>query len=206
MVKKFTNQEQESCRYGGGFISGLLMASFSFLTNARRERTGRILAVLAVFLATAGIKNAQAVSVFAVTTSTGATPGLDQQFLAAISSQFTAKIVKNSLVSNTYAITLFAPNPNYLPPPTTGDLLDVISSMTANSYVYGFASGIENERWRDLGLIGSFDVNCSSPTAFNLVQSSTKTFDLGTCIDSLSTASNSIYQQEFSTPTAAPGF
>lgn len=146
-------------------------------------------------------------------------PAAAANLIANVTSYYISTVSPSAFFSNTYNITLFAVNPKYVPPPppvppkvvtfdtTTfqNDLQDMInnSSMT---YLNGWADGEVNERQVDLNALGMYDLNCDSPTFFTTVQSSTKTFDLGTCEDALGNVSSFIYTQNFSTPTVIPGF
>lgn len=143
--------------------------------------------------------------------SSAAPTGLQADFIQATTSQYLATVSTSIWFSNTFTVTLYGKNPYYKPPPPpqTIDvqaLINTFISVSTYTYVYGFADGQAYERKHDIKALGNFNVLCSSPTAFHLFQASTNTWDLGTCEDALSTASNFVYQQNFSTPTVVPGF
>lgn len=125
-------------------------------------------------------------------------PDVEASFLASTTAQFQGIVNPNPLASNTYSINLFGANPSYNPPPTT---IQQALSLGATVYLYGWVDGQHYERVHDIGIVGAYAVNCSSPTVFTLHQTSTSTFDTATCQDALGMAYQIIYQQEFSTPT-----
>jgi hypothetical protein len=140
-----------------------------------------------------------------VTISTGAPAGLEQQFLAATTAQFLGKVIKNPLASGTYSLILFGPNPAYNPPPTNRDLLNALVTVDSWTYVMGWSDGEQYERQQDMTFVGSYLMQCSTPTVFDLTQASTGTWNISTCQDSLATINNSMYQLNFDTPTVVPG-
>ena len=138
--------------------------------------------------------------------STGAPQGIETQFLAQTAAQFNATITPNPLASNTYSVTIYGPNPNYLPPITSAQLLQqidldaqYIATVDTYTYVYGFADG-ESECQRDTSkLVEEFEINCSSPV------SGITTWDVGTCIGLTTALDTMIFEESLSTPTVVPG-
>ena len=68
--------------------------------------------------------------------STGAPTGIEENFIAATTAQFTGKVIKNPLAAHTYSLILYGLNPSYQapePPPTN---LEQALSLGATVYVY----------------------------------------------------------------------
>ena len=78
--------------------------------------------------------------------------------------------------------------------------VDCVDTST-ETYVYGFANGMDYERQIDLGRISSYILNCSTSTVF--VSSGTP-WDAGTCGTALMAAETDIYSLQFSTPPVIP--
>ena len=157
-----------------------------------------------------------------VTVSTAAPDGLEQSFISATTSQYSATVIKNPLASNTWTMKLLGLNPTYLPPVSSVDLLRSLVTVDSYTYVYGWADGMDYERTTELGFFtspenqlgmpnGGFFINCSSAPYWNGMQVSTQTeqivsIDSTTCNAVLSGVYNWIYQSEFSTPTIVNGY
>lgn len=146
-----------------------------------------------------------------VVVSTGAPTGIESQMIAAMANQFNIKVVPNPLASNTYAITLYGTNPNFNPPVSQADLLKQIdldaqymATVDTSTFIYGFADGMSYQQRQEENTVGSYAINCSTPTLFNLLQTSTSTFDKNTCSDVLGTINYQLYEQSLSTPTVIP--
>jgi hypothetical protein len=141
-------------------------------------------------------------------------PTVEQQFLSALSAQFSVSISSNPYYANTYLVNLFGPNPNYVLPgqvlPSVPCQLDkdvaLMVGISSFTYPYGWAAGMYYERCQDLAILSNYFVNCSSMTTFQHVMGSTGTWDLGTCDDVLLNADETIFQRNLSTPTLVPGF
>ncbi len=96
---------------------------------------------------------------YSVVTSTDNVLG--QTFLGDISNQFLLGVSTNPFVSNTYQVNLLGLNPNYVAPgqvvPSLPSQLDQdLASLVAvgtNTYVYGFANGMDTERYADVNLL-----------------------------------------------------
>jgi hypothetical protein len=141
-----------------------------------------------------------------VTISTAAPAGFEEEFLAATTSQFLGKVVKNPLASHTYSLILYGENPAYNPPPTNADLLNALVTTSTSTYLYGFAAGMVYQNDTAINYTASMYQLCPSATNFTLVQTSTETFDRWSCMDSLNTLLDEFYEIELSTPTVLPGF
>lgn len=153
--------------------------------------------VALAFLAT---QSASAYSV--VQLSTGVPTSIETQFIAATTTQFNAFVTKNPFVSNTYSIKIYGTNPSYNQPLTAQQVID---SFLKQDYIYGFADGMTYQQQMEEGLVGGYENNCSTPTLFNLEQTSTDTWDSKTCGDALGTIEYWLFQQSLSTPTVIPG-
>jgi hypothetical protein len=175
-----------------------IMFMWNLHRNVQRYKP-QIIACLCLALWT----KAQAYTV--VTISTGAPTGLEQQFLSATTNQFQASLLVNPLASNTYQLKLFGLNPNYNPLPTNLQLLDSLVSVDSWTYVAGWSNGESYQQSVTQNILAGYLVQCSSPTAFNLMQTSSSTFYLSTCQDTISTLINAIGQLHLSTPTIVPG-
>lgn len=114
--------------------------------------------------------------------------------------------------ANTYSVTLNGKNPNYLSPSgstanlTMDGLLRRLESTTTDYFLYGYLTGMQNERQNDLYIMGGYGLNCSTPTAF-VRQSTTTAWNVAQCMDAINTVYRAIYQQYQSTPVVVvPGF
>ena len=68
----------------------------------------------------------------------------------------------------------------------------------------GFANGMVYQNEVSVGTAVRLNSLCDSATSFMLVQTSTATFDRGTCEDVLTNIINEFYQLDLSTPTPIP--
>lgn len=134
-----------------------------------------------------------------VTTSSSAQPGLEASFIAATTAQFQAVVTSNPLASNTYSVKLISVNPNYNAPEPPPSNLDQALSLGATVYAYGFGAGQGYDQHVQLGIVGSFALNCSTPMA------NVPTYDTATCQAVTGAISNAIYQQSLSTPVVVGG-
>lgn len=203
-------------------IRGALKKSVVFVANilGRRCRGWRPRASLTrftfaatmaafIFLGT-GAKSAH--TFMQITLSTATPESVEQALLLQITSQFNVNVKPNPFFPNTYQITLFGPNPNYNPPATQADFLNALdraesymATVDSYTYVYGWGDGEGYGRGVDIQCAGSYLINCSTPSLFNLIQTSTATFDRSTCQDVLGTLSGALYQLNLDTPTVVPG-
>lgn len=129
---------------------------------------------------------------------------LQTEFIQNTTSQYFGILTKSQNFADTYSFSITGKKPVVLPPPTTAipctldETVQKIVEITTNSYVYGYRDGEQDERDRDLSMIGGYIVRCSSPTYFGV---SSSTWNNGTCGTALMAPSQDIYQQNFSTPT-----
>lgn len=154
-----------------------------------------------LILATSGtIQTAKADQGFnTVTMSTAAPAGTEQSFISAISSQFNAKVTANPVASNTYAIKVFGPNPDYQAPAAPPTTLEQALSLGSTVYYYGYDAGAEYEELTDRGIVLNYQLNCSTPMA------SVPTYDVATCEAVAGAIDAAIFQQYNSTVTVAAG-
>lgn len=149
--------------------------------------------------------------------STAAPTGLESQFIAATTTQFNAKVVANPLASNTYAITLYGLNPSYVTPSTAtcfniavdidttslqSDLNVLVNAgpqIIRDPYIYGYAAGEENQNSVDEHLGFYMTGLCHAATNYTVINA-TATWDPGTCMDTLNTYVNNLYELNLSTP------
>lgn len=151
-----------------------------------------------------------------VQVSSSTPESIEQQFIANTTSQFNAVLFTNPFAQNTFQITLFGVNPNYIPkpPPTSvfydtttfqSDLVALVQEST-NNYVNGWGDAVDYERAVDLSTIGNFGLNCSSSSTFVTAGTSTTTWDQNTCNAVVSSIYQSIFTAIGSTvPLAAQG-
>jgi hypothetical protein len=140
----------------------------------------------------------------AYTTEISTNTALEQQFLNATAQQFDVVIASNPFFSNTYTMQLLGNNTNYNPAPTMMDLLNDLVAVDTYTFVYGFADGMVYQQTSETNLVSGLESLCGSATSYNLVQTSTKTFDLGTCEDVTGTIIEQLYNMSTSTPTVIP--
>lgn len=161
-----------------------------------------------------GALHATAYGYTVVSLSTSAPAGLESQFIASATSQYLSTLTANPFVGNTYTLVLKAINPAYQPPAPAVDpnatialLLNQIDkneqymeNVDSYTYVFGWASGLQYQNSVDEGEVAGFDLFCSTPTKFNLVLTSSSTFDRKTCSDTLDTILQTLYTLNISTP------
>lgn len=141
----------------------------------------------------------------AYTVEISTSTALEEQFLTATAQQFDIVVTSNPFFGNTYTMQLLGINPAYNPAPTNAQLLQDIVTVDSYTYVYGWADGESYMQSEEVGIVGSYANLCGSATNFMLNQSSTATFDQGTCEDTLATVIDQIYQLQLSSPTVVPG-
>lgn len=161
-------------------------------------------AVAAYFLCLACGSQASAYTTVVLSPSTPET--IESELIADLTNQFNIQLTVNPYFPNTYQLTVLGVNPAYNPQPTNADLLNAVVTVDSYTYVYGWADGAENQNTISESMIANYYVNCSTPTAFNLAQSTVSTFSAATCQDVTQTIFNSLYQLQLSTPPVLNGF
>lgn len=139
--------------------------------------------------------------------STAAPLGLEAQFIAATTTQFTATVTSNPFFAGTYQISLLGLNPTYNPLITNAQLLEqinldtqYIATVDSYTYVYGYAQGMTDQQTTEEGFVGSLGNLCGSPTNYALIQTTTGTFSQATCQDVVATIENQLFDLSLSTP------
>jgi hypothetical protein len=136
----------------------------------------------------------------------------EAEFLSISSNVFTAQVSSNPFIGNTYSINLLEQNPNYVLPgqvvpsaPCQLDQdVDTIVAETTWTGVYMFGSGMTYQQNQQIGLIGALGNLCGYATNYNLVETSTTTFNKNTCQDVIGTIENELFNESLSTPTVIP--
>lgn len=141
-------------------------------------------------------------------TSTADAAFLATDFIANATSQYNATLAPG-LFSNSWKLTISGKNSAYQPPKvstaivTLDDITRKLVEISTETYVYGWASGIEYGRQVDMSRITDFYLHCSSPTYFN---ASTTTWSGAACEYSLMAVERDIYNLKFSSPPVFTGF
>lgn len=164
---------------------------------------GRLILVL--LFVVSGVNSVKALFI-EVQLSTGVPSSIGDSFIAQTTTQFNAVAIKNPLVSNTYSIKIYGLNPNYNPPITNQQLLDALVTVDSYTYVYGWANGMDYGIHTARDIAGGYAINCSTPTEFNLNETSSSTFDTKTCYDVMGSVLDAFYQIDLSTPPVIGGF
>lgn len=188
---------------GGKQMSLWQVLSFAILCSQTRRKSYCAALLLCAFLYPKEAKATVNVSFSASVPATTQT-----EFIANTTNQYFCTLTKSPFFSNTYSLTISSKNSTYQTSTTTVDSNKIVSNFimfATTTYLYGWVDGQSYERDHTLGMLGSYMVNCSTPSYFYNIQSTSSAWHLGTCLDSLSTLNNAIYQQNFSTPTVIPG-
>lgn len=172
-------------------------------------RSARRLVKIAAFLSILGAGAQTAFAYSAVSLTAGTPESVEQTFVADTTSWFQATVTTNPFVANTFTIKLsgIRSQPVILNPIDATSVMNNFIAQSTTTYVYGFADGQSYERHTDLGTMGEYAVNCSSPTFFDVVNGTTTItpkIDLATCDTILSELQDEIFTQNFSTPTVIP--
>lgn len=146
--------------------------------------------------------------------STAAPAGLEAQFLANATNYLNGNIVPNPFAANVYQLTLYGLNPNYVPPTKvsidTTTWFQTISQVSSDTFVNGYADGLDDGRANDVDLIQGLTSVCnSSDVWYQGISTETVLPDISTftCNIVLDYTSNLIYNQYFDTTTwVVPGF
>lgn len=125
-------------------------------------------------------------------------------FSSSTASPYLFTVVPNPFFPNTWNMTLLGPNLAYSPPVTATQMLNAVVQTSTYNYVYGFGGGMIYQNGVDSNLAASYGINCSTPTAFTLTQTSTATFDPATCNDVVGSILQALYQVSLSTPPVLP--
>lgn len=139
----------------------------------------------------------------------GVPASLQADFIANATTYFNGQLVANQYVPGSYNLTITGKKAAPPPPPTQcpsdfdRDLALMVSASTW-TYVYGFANGASDERFRDMTTVSNYLVQCSSPSIFNHVTGSTSSWDVFTCQDALGTAVMRINEQNTGEPSFIP--
>lgn len=152
-----------------------------------------------------------------VLVGTGTLESVENNFIAATTSYFSASLQSNPLAANTYTLTLWGgQRPGQATVVfSTMSFVTMTNQMITNSsytYLYGWSDGSQYTRGQDSQLV-SFDWSgCKSTMTFAIpppnISTSTWTvpkIDSTTCSFLLSYESNKIFGLSFSTPTIVPG-
>lgn len=131
--------------------------------------------------------------------NTSAPPTLQADFIAAVTSQYNATVVKSPYFANTYSITI---NSKKVPSPCTGtapcNLDKNVALMVANStktYEYGFANGMDEERLQnvyEIHYLQGVDYAKKTCGGVPLAPTSTVSVSTGTCHNACLNAYNVI--------------
>lgn len=86
-----------------------------------------------------------------VTFSTSVPQGLQQEFIANVTSQYLSKVVSNPYFKDTYSLTILGKNQAYQPPAVSSPILT--ATAVDQCQAYGFGAGLDSERWYNQQLI-----------------------------------------------------
>lgn len=172
----------------------------------RKSTFAAMLLALLGFSST-GIQAAAQVTINVYTATNAANPAaLAAQFLADTTNQYNATLAPG-VFANSYKLTLSDKKnvPVNLDPNTQAlqNVTKQLVSISSDTFVYGYADGMDYERKIAIGRISNYTVNCSTPSVFG---ASTTTWNESVCTTALVTAESDIYNLKFSTPTVIPGF
>jgi hypothetical protein len=184
-----------------------LQTALSFLAHSCDERLSLSLRKISLFLKKRSALLLLAIScgqAYAYTVIQGPS-ALETSLIAATTNQYNATLTVNPFFSGTYQIELIAPNPNYNPPVSNQDLLDALVTVDSYTYTSGWADGESYQEFKQWNVTASYGNLCNGATNFNLVQTTTGTFDQGTCQDVVGTIANIIFNLQADTPTVVPG-
>jgi hypothetical protein len=171
--------------------------------------TRSLLLLVGVFFISARSLMAYTVAVAAST----APAGTEAAFLANATNYMNANLYVNPFAPNTYQLTLYGLNPNYVPPVSVAidtttwfNTLNMMISKSSDTLEWGWGFGVAKERYTDLDYISQFESACvNASTSTFLVFGSTYIYDTSisstTCLETLLTINNFIYQQSFPSPT-----
>ena len=141
---------------------------------------------------------------------TGSTPNLETSILAATTSQFdcypTPPLTQyaNPLFAGTFEVTCTGLNPSFNPAPTNVELLQDIVTVDSTTYLYGFADGQNYQQTQEESLVGALGNLCAYATNYNLVNTTSATFNASTCADVIGTVESCLFKESDSTPTVIP--
>lgn len=145
--------------------------------------------------------------------STTAPAGLQNDFIANATNQYNASL-KPGLLAGSWDIRLFGKNSTYTPPVVSTSIitLDAITrnlmAISTDTYVYGYANGMQRERYEDLTAVGGFAINCSSLTFYKNMDPRGPNFvtsiDSTTCNTVLGSLFAYINQKNYADPAPIP--
>ena len=139
-----------------------------------------------------------------VLVSSAASHQLEKEFLSDTTTQYLAGLTANPLVANTYTLILYGHNPKYQAPPSPPTTLEEALQLGGDVYVYGFANGMGFQQQNQIEAIAMKGNLCDSPTNFMLLDTSTATFNFGTCRDVITTLLGDLFLLSTSTPAVIP--
>lgn len=94
-----------------------------------------------------------------------------QDFIAGLENRYVLSISTPLFFPNDRKVTILTVKPVVDPPPTElielRDLVDKIAQISTDTYKYGCAAGMENQREIELSLMSDYALNCSTPSYFN---------------------------------------
>jgi hypothetical protein len=118
--------------------------------------------------------------------------------------------VTNPFFPGTYQLTIYGQNPNYQSP--SGEYVVQIgspthmvyqSTMAINDvYVNGYADGLNAQQNSEINAMYMYYSECNDGS--NFVDASTSTFDMPTCLDTVSQIYEDLYELQYSTPPSVP--
>jgi hypothetical protein len=181
-------------------------------TSMKRFRSGKIAFILLTMGLGGGrlaVRDAEAYTV--VTVGTGTANSVEDTLISFTTTYFNTTFFVNPFFPHTYQIKLWGLNPSFQPPQsvtidttTWATNIAAMQKISSDTYVYGFATGQDYQKNVDIGIGGTLGNLCSSATNFMLISATTNTWSQGTCLDTISTFLNQLFQLSLSTPTMIP--
>lgn len=148
------------------------------------------------------------VHVYFTNPGTPQTITLQNQLMAMVTTYYQAVETSSSAAANTYTFTVSGQKAvpgglTVLPCQLDLDIVNMVSISSQTGY-YMFGSGEAYQNKVVEGITVGQGNLCGSATSFNLIQSSTKTFDKATCMDTINTLLIQFFELNLSTPTPLP--
>lgn len=137
---------------------------------------------------------------------------LQTELIAALTSQYLVQLTPSSYFPNTYTATVTGINPSYqcggtvtVNVPCQLDM-DVNNMVAVSTYTgtYMFGSGMVYQQDQQESFVAGMGTLCGSATSYNLIRTTTTTFNTATCQDVTGTILNELYNEQLSTPTVIP--
>ncbi len=169
---------------------------------------GPLIVFLLSIILSGSILSNIAIAAVNVNISSAAPSGMQNDVIATVTTYYNASVIPTPFFPNNRNVTIFSKKAIVVPPVDPGlitlnTITNKLVAISSDTFVYGFADGLDYQRVIDLWRLGVYQVNCSSPTFFH-PSITEPPWNPSTCSAALGFAWEDIYNLKYSTPIVIP--